>query len=134
MTVISTTNRPHSRLRILFALVCLCFSLVPARATKLLIPMDGSQQNHLKAYGLAFQAIKSSQRAEWLLNYRGGSFLLPDAADLRRRLGALAGAAGHGAAPGAMPATSTAQHGGRLRGTPGLLKLILGWLHTDCAA
>lgn len=51
----------------------------------LLIPMDESQRNHLKAYGVAFQALKNSQKAEWFLNYRGGSFLLPDAADLKRR-------------------------------------------------
>ena len=51
----------------------------------LLVPMDESQRNHLKAYGVTFQALKSGQKAEWLLNYRGGSFLLPDAADLKRR-------------------------------------------------
>jgi hypothetical protein len=38
--------------------------------------MDQSQTNHLKAYGIAFLSIASGQNAEWLLNYRGGSFLL----------------------------------------------------------
>jgi hypothetical protein len=56
-----------------------------ARAQSLLVPMDDAQRNHLKAYGLAFEAIKTSQRAEWFLNYRGGSFLLPDVATLRRK-------------------------------------------------
>jgi len=56
-----------------------------AHAQSLLVPMDDAQRNHLKAYGLAFQAIKTSQRAEWLLNYRGGAFLLPDVPDLRRK-------------------------------------------------
>ncbi len=70
--------------RALVAVVLLTTASV-ARAQSLLVPMDDGQRNHLKAYGLAFQAIKSSQRAEWFLNYRGGSFLLPDAADLRRR-------------------------------------------------
>jgi len=56
-----------------------------AHAQSLLVPMDDAQRNHLKAYGLAFQAIKASQRAEWLLNYRGGAFLLPDVPDLRRK-------------------------------------------------
>jgi len=46
--------------------------------------MDDAQTNHLKAYGLAYRAIGAGLRAEWLLNYRGGSFLLPDTATLRR--------------------------------------------------
>lgn len=60
-------------------------SVRPAVAQSLLVPMDEGQRNHLKAYGLAFAAIKSVQRAEWLLNYRGGAFLLPDLAELRRK-------------------------------------------------
>ena len=56
-----------------------------AHAQFLLLPMDDVQRNHLKAYGVTFQALKNSQKAEWLLNYRGGSFLLPDMQDLRRR-------------------------------------------------
>lgn len=47
--------------------------------------MDATQRNHLKAYGVAYLALKNSQKAEWFLNYRGGSFLLPDAVDLKRR-------------------------------------------------
>ena len=58
----------------------------------LLVPMDQAQTNHLKAYGVAFQAIEATGRSEWLLNYRGGSFLLPDGAETRRRA-ALAGVA-----------------------------------------
>ena len=56
-----------------------------AQAQHLLVPMDDAQRNHLKAYGLAFQALKTSLKVEWLLNYRGGAFLLPDDATLRRR-------------------------------------------------
>ena len=61
--------------------------LAPASlsAQNLLVPMDDGQRNHLKAYGVAFLALKTGQKAEWLLNYRGGAFLLPDAPDLRRR-------------------------------------------------
>ena len=44
---------------------------------QLLIPMDFTQTNHLKAYGLAFKAIQAGGKVEWLLNYRGGSFLCP---------------------------------------------------------
>jgi hypothetical protein len=40
-----------------------------------LIPMDGSQKNHLKAYGLTFHVLARGQKVHWLLNYRGGSFL-----------------------------------------------------------
>jgi hypothetical protein len=58
-----------------------------ARAQRLLIPMDDGQSNHLKAYGLTYSAIKAGMQAEWLLNYRGGSFLVPDAPEMRRRAG-----------------------------------------------
>ncbi len=58
-----------------------------ARAQQLLIPMDDAQQNHLKAYGLTYSALKAGMKAEWLLNYRGGAFLLPDTPELRRRAG-----------------------------------------------
>jgi hypothetical protein len=53
-------------------------------AQSLLVPMDRDQSNHLKAYGLTFWALEQGARAEWFLNYRGGSFLLPDRPDLRR--------------------------------------------------
>ena len=60
--------------------------VVPAlQAQRLLIPMDDGQTNHLKAYGLTYNAMKTGAQAEWLLNYRGGAFLLPDTPDLRRR-------------------------------------------------
>ena len=49
--------------------------------------MDDAQQNHLKAYGLTYNAIKAGVTAEWLLNYRGGSFLLADTPELRRQAG-----------------------------------------------
>jgi hypothetical protein len=56
----------------------------PLPAQHLLVPMDDAQRNHLKAYGLAYRALEAGHKAEWLLNFRGGAFLLPDAADLRR--------------------------------------------------
>ena len=54
--------------------------LAPAlRAGYWLIPMDADRQaNHLKAYGIAFSALQRGTKGEWLLNYRGGSFLFPD--------------------------------------------------------
>ena len=44
---------------------------------ELLVPMDITQTNHLKAYGVAFAALKQQHVVKWLLNYRGGSFLMP---------------------------------------------------------
>src|SRR5829696_5824869 len=48
-----------------------------ASASWLLVPMDDSQTDHLKAYGLTYRALKRGIRAEWFLNYRSGAFLLP---------------------------------------------------------
>src|SRR5437763_7694518 len=61
--------------------------MAPIRAQRLLVPMDDQQSNHLKAYGLTYNAIKAGASAEWLLNYRGGSFLLADTPELRRQAG-----------------------------------------------
>ncbi|TRW27420.1 asparagine synthetase B [Flavobacterium zepuense] len=56
-----------------------------AKASMILLPMDeSSQQNHLKAYGITYWALDKTYTVNWLLNYRGGSFLLPDANDIRR--------------------------------------------------
>lgn len=43
--------------------------------SKLLIYMDLQQTDHLKAYGVTFNALKNGYTADWLLNYRGGSFM-----------------------------------------------------------
>ena len=55
-----------------------------AVAQHLLVPMDDDQTNHLRAYGLAYWALQRSETVEWLLNYRAGSFLMRDAAGIRR--------------------------------------------------
>jgi len=55
-----------------------------AGAQWLLVPMDRMQENHLRAYGLTYWTLQQGNKAEWLLNYRSGSFLLPDRADIRR--------------------------------------------------
>jgi hypothetical protein len=52
----------------------------PARA-ELLVPMDLSQTNHLKAYGFAYHVLTRGENVRWLLNYRSGSFLLADRPD-----------------------------------------------------
>jgi len=56
----------------------------PTALPSLLVPMDDSQSDHLKAYGLAYRVIGAGLKAEWLLNYQGGAFLLPDADSIRR--------------------------------------------------
>jgi hypothetical protein len=43
--------------------------------SKILIPMDLKQTDHLKAYGIAFWVLQHSGEVDWLLNYRGGSFM-----------------------------------------------------------
>ena len=54
-------------------------------ASYILIPMDSEgQKNHLKAYGVTFWTLEKQLKVKWLLNYRGGSFLLPDTKDLQR--------------------------------------------------
>lgn len=66
---------------------CLLFFLfvTPSFASYLLIPMDdSSQKNHLKAYGITFQSLLQGKKVQWLLNYRGGSFLLEDQENFRR--------------------------------------------------
>ncbi len=47
------------------------------RASQILIPMDETQMNHLKAYGIAYYILENDIVIDWLLNYRGGSFLTP---------------------------------------------------------
>ncbi len=66
------------RRAILFLLLAL-----PAGAD-LLVPMDLTQTEHLRAYGLAYHVLQAEQEAWWLLNYRGGSFLIDDT-DFARR-------------------------------------------------
>ena len=66
---------------ILKRLITILFLVVIATtnifATRILIPMDEeSQRNHLKAYGIAYWILQNEIEVEWLLNYRGGSFLV----------------------------------------------------------
>lgn len=51
----------------------------------ILIPMDAkSQSNHLKAYGITYLSLKKGHKVKWLLNYRGGSFLLEDVPEFEK--------------------------------------------------
>ena len=62
----------------------LVLALAPARAQYFLVPMDDTQTDHLKAYGLMYWALAAPQSGlgEWLLNYRGGSFVIKNAPDV----------------------------------------------------
>ena len=61
-------------MKLLFSAILL-FSSFFSFATSILIPMDESQRNHLKAYGIAYWVINKGQEVDWLLNYKGGSFV-----------------------------------------------------------
>lgn len=60
---------------ILLFIFCAVISTDAAAQNKLLIPMEPGQTNHLKAYGIAYRHLVSGGELDWLLNYRGGSFL-----------------------------------------------------------
>ncbi|WP_340065462.1 asparagine synthetase B [Ascidiimonas aurantiaca] len=69
---------------VLSALFFLCFSYA-MQGAYLLIPMDAdTQKNHLKAYGLTYWVLNKQLKVNWLLNYRGGSFLLPYTEEIQR--------------------------------------------------
>jgi hypothetical protein len=60
-----------------YFITCVFIILVTlGRSASLLIPMDAAQQNHLKAYGIAYFTLQQGMSVDWLLNYRGGSFLI----------------------------------------------------------
>ncbi|WP_431163303.1 asparagine synthetase B [Flagellimonas beolgyonensis] len=74
---------PRAQSRGLFFIIIL-FS-IQSFASVILIPMDADgQQNHLKAYGITYWVLTKQQKVQWLLNYRGGSFLLPDGEIIRK--------------------------------------------------
>jgi hypothetical protein len=67
---------------VLLFILLISFSV---KASFILLPMDETtQQNHLKAYGITFWCLDKKYKASWLLNYRGGSFLLPDVEEIRK--------------------------------------------------
>lgn len=69
-------------LALIFTLVAL---VIPASSVaSLLVPMDFTQTDHLKAYGLAYWSLEKGQNVEWLLNYRGGSFVFNSHPEIER--------------------------------------------------
>jgi hypothetical protein len=64
-------------IRLFIPLVIFLFGSLNAMANRLLIPMDETQKNHLKAYGISYWILKNYEmEMDWLLNYRGGSFMV----------------------------------------------------------
>lgn len=61
-------------IRIFYLILLFSSPLLPQ--AKILIPMDLTQTDHLKAYGITFNALVEGFKADWLLNYRGGSFMI----------------------------------------------------------
>ena len=67
---------------VLLLLLCACMKL---HAGYLLIPMGPDDQaQHLKAYGITYWVLAQDVKTQWLLNYRGGAFLMPDFEALRK--------------------------------------------------
>ena len=59
---------------------------ISCNASMILIPMDETQSNHLKAYGLSYFLLENNIVIDWLLNYRGGSFLTPHMISIEEEL------------------------------------------------
>ncbi len=66
-----------SMIKRVFSIIIIVFITSIANASSILIPMDENQKNHLKSYGVAYWVLKQELSIQWLLNYRGGSFLIP---------------------------------------------------------
>jgi len=69
-----TTATMSLRSSLLLAFLLILSSTLSAK--KILVPMDEEQANHLKAYGIAYWTLEKEAEVQWLLNYRGGSFLI----------------------------------------------------------
>jgi hypothetical protein len=69
------------KFKIILILALVCF-IKPSFGVQLLIPMDDSQKNHLKSYGVAFWVLEKGMEVKWLLNYRGGSFLMQHTSEI----------------------------------------------------
>jgi hypothetical protein len=70
-----TMTKVHHFKRGILILAFFAFALTSS-AAKILIQMDDSQKNHMKAYGIAYWVLQNDIEVQWLLNYRGGSFMI----------------------------------------------------------
>lgn len=85
MTKPATVSHKYRAIRGLL-LGCLLMMQAVAYANRIFVPMDETQKNHLKAYGVAYWVLAQGFEIEWLLNYKGGSFVLPAATAVENRL------------------------------------------------
>jgi len=70
----------------LLILVLLLLVVRQVNAAYILIPMDETQKNHLKAYGVAYWILTNQLEVDWLLNYRGGSFMFKQLPAIEKEL------------------------------------------------
>lgn len=68
----------------ILSIILLAFIGIKAQASMILIPMDEKQKNHLKAYGISYWVLEKDEEVQWLLNYRGGSFLLDEYEEVKK--------------------------------------------------
>lgn len=68
--------RSNRKYKYYFLPILFLFFFIQVNAAYILIPMDEEQKNHLKSYGIAYWTLENSIEVKWLLNYRGGSFLM----------------------------------------------------------
>lgn len=73
-------------MRKIFFLTLISLIFCSAQANKIIVPMDETQANHLKAYGVAYWVLNKDEPIEWMLNYRGGSFLMPALSGIENEL------------------------------------------------
>lgn len=74
----------RTHLKRVTTVLLLLFLFAHAHASYLLIPMDDVQKNHLKSYGIAYWALQRDVEVTWLLNYRGGAFMMKHADAIER--------------------------------------------------
>ena len=72
--------------RLLFTLFFVLAVAPKTQGQDILVPMDTRQANHLKAYGVAYWTLQQGVDIDWLLNYRGGSFLIAGFPELEQEL------------------------------------------------
>jgi hypothetical protein len=70
--------------KVFFTLIILSCLLGKLQAAYILLPMDLKQKEHLKAYGITYWVLQKEFEAHWLLNYRGGSFVIPHRLDFEK--------------------------------------------------
>ncbi|MGI6320594.1 MAG: asparagine synthetase B [Bacteroidales bacterium] len=66
-----------AKYKIILTTAIILFFIQNVQAAFIFIPMDNTQKNHLKSYGIAYWTLQRDVEIKWLLNYKGGSFLIP---------------------------------------------------------